>query len=74
MNEGYLLVKCLRCGSISQMAIKAVRSNVSQCPVCLDGEIQCSAVQPSIQMYQEHLEHVNDLHVYLSSHTGFSSN
>ena len=74
MSNGYLIVKCLRCGSISQLELKAVRSNISLCPVCSDCELECVAVQCTIQVIQKHNAEATDSHPYLSVLPKFSVN
>jgi len=49
VNNGYLIMKCSSCQSIMQLAIGGVRSNVFQCPVCLESEIECEAERRGIQ-------------------------
>ena len=74
MSNGYLIVKCLRCGSLSQLELKAVRSNITFCPVCVESEIEYIAAQCTIQVYQEHNTTIPDSHPYLSMLTKFSVN
>ena len=74
MSNGYLILKCLRCGSISRLELKAVRSNISLCPVCIDSEIECIAAQCTIQVYQEHSTEMPDSHPYLSKLVKLSLN
>ena len=74
MKEGYLIVRCVRCGSRSQLPLKSVRSEVSQCPVCQDGEIECKAIQPSIQPCKELAENVTSLSPYVTTLMKLSSN
>ena len=74
MNEGYLIVKCLRCGSVSQLAIKAVRSEVSICPVCQHGETECIAVQSIIQLFPKPDGAVTNIPAYSTSSLKFSNN
>jgi len=38
-GDKYINVKCSRCGSTSQLLINNVMSDILQCPVCLEGEI-----------------------------------
>ncbi len=74
MNEGYLIVKCPRCGSLSRLDIKSVRSELTQCPVCLECEIKCEAIQPSIQMCQKTGDSINKLPQYLVNLMRLSTN
>ena len=74
MNEGYLIMKCCRCGSTSQLMIKGVRSDLSLCPVCLEGEIECKAIQPTIQVCREPVDGSQNLNAYIATLTKFSSN
>lgn len=74
MSNGYLIVKCLRCGSISQLELKAVRSNISICPVCTDSEIEYIAAQCPMQVYQEHSIEITNSNAYLSMLFKFSVN
>ena len=74
MGNGYLIVKCLHCGSISQLELKAVRSSIPICPVCVDGIIECIAAQCTIQVNQEQIKETSDNHSYLSMLTRFSMN
>lgn len=74
MSNGYLIVKCLRCGSISQLELKAVRSNIALCPVCIDSEIEYIAAQCTIQAFQRQNTETTDSHPYLSALAKFSIN
>jgi len=74
VNEGYLIVKCCRCGSESQLRISGFRGDFSLCPVCLDGEVECKAIQCTIQMYQENGEVFQNLTPYLAKLIRFSLN
>lgn len=74
MSDGYLIVKCLRCGSISRLPITAVISDVSLCPVCIESEIQCIAVQYTMNVYQEYGVEIPPSFPYLSTLARFSIN
>ena len=74
MKSGYLIVRCLRCGSISRLELKAIRSSISICPVCVDGEIEYIAAQCTIQVFPEHNTEIADSHSYFSMLTRFSIN
>jgi Na+-translocating ferredoxin:NAD+ oxidoreductase RnfC subunit len=74
LNEGYLIVKCPRCGSLSRLDIKSVRSDVTQCPVCLECEIVCEAIQPSIQMCRGTGDSIHNLPQYLANLMNLSTN
>lgn len=74
MNEGYLIVKCLYCGSQCQVPLKGVRNEISLCPVCREGEIECKAIQPSINIFQELYAGISGLSPYVASFLGLSAN
>jgi hypothetical protein len=74
VNEGYLVMKCYRCGSTSLMMIKGVRNDLPLCPVCLEGELECKAIQPTIQMCREPVDASRDLNAYIATLTKFSIN
>ena len=74
MSNGYLIVKCLRCGSVSRLDIKAVRTELSLCPVCLDGEIDYQAIQCTIQTCQKNDDVFQNLNPYIAKLTKFSIN
>lgn len=74
MSNGYLIVRCLRCGSISRLDIKAVRTKASVCPVCLDGETECKLVQYTIQNYYDQLKYVSEKKLLFTNEIIFSNN
>ena len=74
VSDGYLVVKCLRCGSISQLQMAAVRSDVSLCPVCTESEIECIAVQCTMQVCPENSKEIPKSNPFLSTLARFSIN
>jgi hypothetical protein len=74
VGDSYLIMKCIKCGSISHLAIKSVRSAVSLCPVCGDGEIKCRAIQPTILMYLSSGEIDDSTYLYNAAYAKFSVN
>ena len=74
MKDGYLIVRCFSCGSVSRLAIDSIRSRVSKCPVCCDGDIECKAIQCVIMNYKQNSETTEKLYPYLLNLTKFSVN
>ncbi len=74
MNEGYLIVKCYRCGSTSQLVMKGVRGTFPVCPVCYEGEVECQAIQTTIQMCQEFVDGIQKLNPYIATFAKLSTN
>ena len=74
VNEGYLSAKCSQCGSISRLMIKSVRNDCSLCPVCLEGEIECQAIQADIQTSREFVNRIKKLSLYLADQSKFEIN
>jgi len=74
MDKGYLIVKCLQCGSRSQLPLKSVRNEVSLCPVCHEGEIECRCIQPTIQACHELADGIRSLSPYVTTLMKLSAN
>lgn len=74
MGNGYLIVRCLQCGSISRLDVKAVRTKASLCPVCLDGETECRLVQYTIQNYFDQHKYFSENKLSLVTEIIFSNN
>ena len=74
VSEGYLIAECNRCGSILRLAIKGVRNEVSYCPVCMEGELQCRAVQTDISLAPKSVIKMPVLNPYIERFLKLSSN
>ena len=74
MKEGYLIVKCYRCGSTSRLEMKGVRGNFPVCPVCQEAEVECRAMQPTIQMGQALANDIQNLNPYIATFAKLSAN
>lgn len=46
MQNGYLIAKCLCCGSTIFLKIRGVKGRYSQCPVCSEYALSIVEVQP----------------------------
>jgi predicted RNA-binding Zn-ribbon protein involved in translation (DUF1610 family) len=74
VREDYLIAKCYRCGSTSQLLIKGVRNNVFLCPACLEGEIGCKVKQPDTQGHQAGAMGIHTLGSYVTTLVKLSIN
>lgn len=49
MISDYIVARCPRCSSTSEIISSGVMTDVFLCPVCLEGEIKCRKQQPVIE-------------------------
>ena len=74
VNEGYVTIKCYRCGSTMQLVIGSIRSDLLLCPVCHEGEIECRAQQPGNIDYEILISRLQDLGQYIATPVQLSLN
>jgi hypothetical protein len=53
VSSGYIIVRCPRCFSTSEISRNGVRTHTFLCPVCLEGEIQYKENQSVIEKEPE---------------------
>ena len=74
MNEGCVIVKCLRCGSTARLMMHSVRSEYFICPVCLEGEVEYRVVKPDIKHQDDTCDSLDILYPYTADPVGVSVN
>ncbi len=74
MNEGYLVVRCSRCNSISQLPISGIRDDFSLCPMCLEGKIEFQEIQPSINASRKLTDRIHTLELHITGPNQFETN
>ncbi len=74
MNEGYLIARCSRCNSISQLSMSGIRDDFSLCPVCLEGNIEFQAIQPDIHISRKLTDRIRTLELFVTGPNQFETN
>ena len=75
MNEGCMVVKCERCGSETHIMMRSVRSELFLCPVCLESEIECQLIKPTVlKMSRNPGDSPEHYYPYVSDLTGIAVN
>ncbi len=67
VSNGYLIVKCSRCRSTMQLPTVGVRSSLFQCPICMEGEIECEAERCRTQVIKGVADGVQKFSPYVAT-------
>ena len=74
MNEPCLVLTCERCGSECRLTKNSVRSNAIICPVCMDNEIDCCSLSPTMHGYHQPDDIMHNTCPYVTDSVALSTN